>query len=263
MVHFHHGVSEKFKIQSDYRDKAYSFVETLCTDNSVEFIKIKSPHYLESEVECRDFRLTAYEELKTERSRIFLAHHKDDLFETLLIRLVRGTGPEGFKEPFLAFLERPLVQICGRVELETYQKDKSVAYIEDPSNQENKHLRNWLRNDWLKSLEQTPHGLGAFKNSLIKLSDYVSQSESNFKNVLFFEHKNKGYFNFLDYMNYNQVQKKTLISKALHKLKKTGYTSGQVSEVLKRLEQDRSSLEFITSGVKWNKTETKVYFEKA
>jgi len=167
------------------------------------------------------------------------------------------------KNPFSKNVERPLVEICSRAELEAYQKDMGFEFLNDPSNKDKNYLRNWLRLNWIKQLEDGPYGAEPFKNSLMQLSEFLSQAEPDKEDILFFNQNNEGFFNLTDYMNLKQVQKKALISNALHKLKKTGYTSGQVLEVLKLLELKDQALEFKISGIDWKKTKTKVYFQKA
>ena len=267
VVYVHHG-SLEFSVdheeeQSGYRSKAESFVSQVCSTHNLQFDSIKSPKFLKSEEECRNFRVTAYDKYINQSSRVFLAHHRDDHFETLLIRLLRGTGPTGLKNPFSKNVERPLVEICSRAELEAYQKDMGFEFLNDPSNKDKNYLRNWLRLNWIKQLEDGPYGAEPFKNSLMQLSEFLSQAEPDKEDILFFNQNNEGFFNLTDYMNLKQVQKKALISNALHKLKKTGYTSGQVLEVLKLLELKDQALEFKISGIDWKKTKTKVYFQKA
>ena len=260
VLYIHHGNSDTNKTQSDYRDKALSHVQGLCDQWSLEFKAFHSDFFLQTEEECRDFRISVFNELLSADSRVFLAHHKDDLFETLLIRLIRGTGPEGFKNPFSYKFERPLVEICGRAALEDYIKTNKIEYVEDPTNLDSEYLRNWLRKDWLPKLVEASHGIDPLKSSLIKLSEHLSQAESDFENILIFDQKSAGYFNLHDFMSFNQVQKKAIISNALHKIKKSGYTAGQVLEVLKLLERQERETEF--SGIKWKKTKTKVCFNK-
>jgi len=226
VFYVHHGWSEIEKTQSDYRERALNFVKALCEKYTIKFKFFKSSVFLKNEEECRAFRLQSYEKIFFDKSRIFLAHHQDDLFETLLIRLIRGTGAEGFKEPFSRHLERPLVYLCGRNKLEGYQKEKQVEFVSDPSNEERAFLRNWLRKDWLPQLENTPHGLNSFKSSLIKLSEHLSQTESDFDNFLNFEQKNEGYFKLSDFMIFNQVQKRPLYLMLFISLK-VRYTAGQ------------------------------------
>lgn len=76
---------------------------------------------------------------------IALAHHADDQAETVLMRLLRGSGPAGLaamraRPGFL----RPLLPF-RREELAQYLQERGIEAWEDPANADPKHLRSWLR----------------------------------------------------------------------------------------------------------------------
>lgn len=93
-------------------------------------------------------------------NRIALGHHADDQAETLLMRLVRGTGPGGlsgmplFRElsDGLA-LVRPLLRIYKK-ELVAYCEEHGLPYVVDRSNLEPKYFRNRLRLELMPLLER-------------------------------------------------------------------------------------------------------------
>jgi tRNA(Ile)-lysidine synthetase-like protein len=81
---------------------------------------------------------------------VLLAHHADDQAETVLHRLLRGSGPAGLvgiapesRQGMLSIF-RPLLQ-HGREELRDYLKTIGQDWREDSSNQSGKYLRNRLR----------------------------------------------------------------------------------------------------------------------
>jgi len=86
---------------------------------------------------------------------IVLAHHADDQAETVLLRLLRGTGPGG-----LAGIRersrdgrrlRPLLRVA-RAEVEAWARAEGLAWREDASNDDRRFARNRLRADWLPGL---------------------------------------------------------------------------------------------------------------
>ncbi|MFT6331949.1 MAG: tRNA(Ile)-lysidine synthase [Lentimonas sp.] len=93
---------------------------------------------------------------KNKIKHLFLGHHQDDLAENFLIRLFRGSGIDGlaamnkitnFQEiklirPFLEFSKTDLTQ---------YLQNKKISWVEDESNEDEKFLRNKIRN-FLKNL---------------------------------------------------------------------------------------------------------------
>lgn len=90
---------------------------------------------------------------------LYTAHHMDDQAETLLIQLFRGAGPTGlaaipavkrFGEGLHA---RPLLGYT-RAELAGYAVERGLAWIEDESNLDERHDRNFLRGRALPLLQQ-------------------------------------------------------------------------------------------------------------
>jgi tRNA(Ile)-lysidine synthase len=81
---------------------------------------------------------------------LLTAHHEDDQLETVLLMLLRGAGVAGLAAmPELApfargFLARPLLT-RSRAELEAFVREAGLAYLEDPSNRDERLDRNFLR----------------------------------------------------------------------------------------------------------------------
>jgi len=105
---------------------------------------------------------------------IALAHTADDQAETVLMRLLRGTGLMGLgaialKRPIEdRWLIRPLLGIW-RSEVIAYVRRKGVAFREDPTNRDRRFLRNRIRHDLLPLLERdyNPN----IKHSLVQLAE--------------------------------------------------------------------------------------------
>ncbi len=88
-------------------------------------------------------------------TRIALGHTADDQAETLLMRLVRGSGPAGFagipavRLPFV----RPLITV-SRPAIYSYLQSEHCPWVEDSSNAHTVYLRNRVRLDLLPKLQQ-------------------------------------------------------------------------------------------------------------
>ena len=88
-------------------------------------------------------------------TRIALGHTADDQAETLLMRLVRGSGPAGFagipavRLPFV----RPLLTV-SRPAIYSYLQSEHCSWVEDSSNAHQVYLRNRMRLDLLPKLRQ-------------------------------------------------------------------------------------------------------------
>ncbi len=101
-----------------------------------------------SETTARVARLRWLRRLAREHQAggIFLGHHADDQAETVLMRLLRGSGPMGLAGMTLrrGMLMRPLLGVT-REDLVRYARDERLEWWEDPANAEPRHLRSWIR----------------------------------------------------------------------------------------------------------------------
>lgn len=76
---------------------------------------------------------------------VITAHHQDDVLETAIINLLRGTGRRGLTA--LASrknLLRPLLDI-PKTDIETYAKQHQLEWRDDPTNLQTDYLRNYVR----------------------------------------------------------------------------------------------------------------------
>lgn len=88
-------------------------------------------------------------------TRIATAHTLDDQAETVLLRLLRGTGPDGLggipeRSPD-GRVVRPLLTV-PRESIERFARDRCLQWREDPSNRDAAFARARLRVDWLPRL---------------------------------------------------------------------------------------------------------------
>jgi tRNA(Ile)-lysidine synthase len=109
---------------------------------------------------ARRVRLRALAELAARRGaqRVALGHQADDQAETLLLRIVRGTGVAGlrgipyWRQPFV----RPLLDV-RRAEILRYLRRRSIPFAEDPSNADARFTRARVRHHLLPVLaEENP-----------------------------------------------------------------------------------------------------------
>jgi tRNA(Ile)-lysidine synthase len=84
---------------------------------------------------------------------IATGHHADDRAETVLLRLLRGAGPDGLAvlPPRAADLIRPLVR-ARRTDVAAHVARHSVPYAEDPTNRDPRFLRTRVRFEILPAL---------------------------------------------------------------------------------------------------------------
>ncbi|MBI5536107.1 MAG: tRNA lysidine(34) synthetase TilS [Deltaproteobacteria bacterium] len=88
-------------------------------------------------------------------ARIALGHHADDRAETVLIRLLQGSGPAGVAAlpPQAGDLIRPLIR-ARRSDVMRHLERHGVPYSTDPTNEDRHHLRVSVRLDVMPVLER-------------------------------------------------------------------------------------------------------------
>ncbi len=129
-----------------------------------------------SELDARDARYTAFESFLNEGDTLLLAHHANDQVETLLFRLMRGSGLKGMcGMPVRRLLRsgqllRPLLNI-PRDELEHWAEEQSLVWVDDPTNQVDTYDRNFLRQHIVPLLEKRwPQAASQLAKTSIRLS---------------------------------------------------------------------------------------------
>ena len=138
-AHVNHGL----RIESD--DEAL-FVKKYCNDKNIIFEYMKIENYKNnkfSEQEARRKRYKFFNDLafKYNAKHLMTAHHGDDLIETILMRITRGSNLKGYAGiPMISENEkysiiRPLLNLTKETILE-YLKDRNIEYVLYKSNQD-------------------------------------------------------------------------------------------------------------------------------
>jgi tRNA(Ile)-lysidine synthase len=108
---------------------------------------------------ARDARHRIYAEHLHPGEALALAHHADDQAETVLLKLLRGAGPQGLggmrvqRDFGSGRLWRPLLNLPREL-LRDYAHAHGLRWIEDPSNLDTRLRRNFLRSEILPRLTQ-------------------------------------------------------------------------------------------------------------
>jgi len=111
------------------------------------------------EAAARSARYERFRSVMHSGEVIALAHHADDQAETILLKLLRGAGPEGLggmraMRPFgTGFLWRPLLEL-PRDALADYAREHALVWSDDPSNADTRLRRNFLRHEILPRLAE-------------------------------------------------------------------------------------------------------------
>ena len=156
VIHINH------MIRGEEADRDERFVQDLCQRLDVSFKvyredipKMARDQHLSEEEAGRIFRYQCFEKeadllskdgTDAREVRIAVAHNKDDLAETVLFNMIRGSsllGLSGIK-PVVGRIIRPLL-MTSRAEIEDYLKELSQDYITDSTNLTTDYTRNKIR----------------------------------------------------------------------------------------------------------------------
>ncbi|MFH1490326.1 MAG: tRNA lysidine(34) synthetase TilS [Pseudomonadota bacterium] len=156
-AHFNHG------LRPDEDDAETRFVRRLAESMSLPVeIGTASPLLnragISLEEGARDARYVFLEELRSKHhaQKTALGHNQNDQAETVIMRLLRGSGPAGLagippcREPSVI---RPLIEIRRR-EIEDYLDARGLTYVVDSSNLVPGFLRNQIRLELMPRLLQ-------------------------------------------------------------------------------------------------------------
>lgn len=183
-VHVQHGIRGEESLQDA------AFVEELCRRYQVQLFRYDYdvPEYAKqhgySEEEAgRNLRYESFhkalEELGAPEGKIAVAHNRNDLAETMLWNMIRGSGMRGMAgiPPVREGIIRPLLH-TARVEIENYLKEKGESYCTDATNASLDYTRNRIRNQVLPVLEELNAGVYAHMEQLgddiRKTQEYLS-----------------------------------------------------------------------------------------
>ena len=158
VVHFNH------QLRGAESDADEQFVSTLaqklnfeCVTGTENVAAWAMHHSCNLEDAARKCRYSFFSELVREGriTRICVGHTADDQAETVLAKVIRGTGPAGLAGiyPVAEFVTRPLIEI-RRAELREFLMSEGQNWREDSSNLDESRLRAKIRARLLPALEQ-------------------------------------------------------------------------------------------------------------
>lgn len=129
------------------------------------------------EAAAREARYRALEDGLEAGDWLLSGHHLDDQAETLLLNLLRGSGPDGLaampgSRPLgRNWLMRPFLDV-PRSALERYAREHSLDWIEDPSNAESGQDRNFIRHRVLPVIrERWPDALARLEQTVLRSAE--------------------------------------------------------------------------------------------
>lgn len=163
-IHINHGIHKEADAWAKHCQKISTALNVPCHIEKVNVpafiahssnIQKKKPSL---ETAARHLRYEALERLMPQDAALLTAHHADDQAETLLLQLLRGSGPKGLAaipaHSMLGRIEllRPLLTF-SRQEILEFAKQRELQWIEDESNLDLSIERNYLRQKIIPELK--------------------------------------------------------------------------------------------------------------
>ncbi|MCQ6258915.1 tRNA lysidine(34) synthetase TilS [Pseudomonas sp. Q11] len=171
-IHVHHGLQA---VADAWPEHCRSVCEALGVPLQVIEVQVQPGASVERA--AREARYGAFGAVLRSNEVLLTGQHRDDQAETLLFRLLRGAGVRGLsampgQRPLgMGQLVRPLLDVT-RAELEAYATQQGLSWIEDPSNDDHRYARNFLRQRVFPVLtEQWPHAAVALARSAAHMGE--------------------------------------------------------------------------------------------
>ena len=245
VLHFHHGDSKN----KDYRDQALIVVQKFCSEKNISFEFEKSEDKLKSEAEFRSARNHFFNLHKALDSVFVTGHHLDDVLETRLIKMIRGSGADGLKSfsEYNNEIFRPFLDF-SKTEIFEYATAKNIKWVDDPTNAESDYLRNWIRNQWLPALDAKQ--TGGVQNLAKSLDRLLLNSENQFQTEIAYQ-SNEIQIKRLWFFSLSTKDQLKVLSICLGYFENIQFSVGQLEEINKRLDKNQKEHIFEMLGVNW------------
>ncbi|MDR7870936.1 MAG: tRNA lysidine(34) synthetase TilS [Tissierellaceae bacterium] len=202
IAHVNHGVrgDEALRDQLFVKRKANELGLPFYTTN-VDMIAYGNEHKISAEEAGRELRYNFFRSIikSCNGGKIALAHNMNDQAETLMMRIIRGTGIDGLNG--MSFINgdiiRPILNIT-RSEIEKYIEDYDIETVLDKTNLMPIYTRNKIRLELLPYLEKN------FNPNLITALWRLSQTSQD-DSAFLQKYTEEKYLNILINENKNQV----------------------------------------------------------
>ena len=171
-------------------EEEYEFVKSFCAENNIIFEGTKLTDYGKENVEAtaRKKRYSFFEKLieKYNAKYLLTAHHGDDLIETILMKLTRGSSLDGYigfdyaveKDKYMIL--RPLV-FYTKKEISNYAQENNIEFRIDKTNFDKKYTRNRYRINILPLLKDEDENVHL---KYLKFSDELKENNRFVENYV-------------------------------------------------------------------------------
>ncbi len=193
---------------------------------------------------ARKIRFHFFEHLleKHDGQKIALGHNADDQVETVIIRLMRGSGLRGLKGMLPlrdGKVVHPLIWIWKK-EIESFARENNIPYIIDSSNLKRDYLRNRLRLKIIPLIEGECQI--NFRDAVLRTSNILREEDDYLENKaneafqrVVKECGDKISFKFSDYQNLHRAIQRRFINKLLERYLKSAMSWEEIELYGKRI----------------------------
>ena len=185
VAHINHNVRKQSQEEEQYLKKYFQ-------DNNIIFECHKIEKYTQNnfENEARTKRYQFYEQIlhKYNSKYLFLAHHGDDLIETILMKIVRGSNLEGYagikkvSKQKDYYIIRPFLEYT-KDDLLNYNQKHHIKYYLDITNKDTTYTRNRYRKNFLPLLKKEDKNVHKkflkYSETLLEYNNYVNDEVNN------------------------------------------------------------------------------------
>jgi tRNA(Ile)-lysidine synthase len=226
VAHLNHGIREdEAKRDSDFVKETAKSLGLTFVYGEVDTLKFKEESALSLEDAARTLRYKFFNQVMNKHyaTKIATAHTMDDQAETVLMRLLRGSGSKGLSgiPPVSNSIVRPLID-TSRSEVEEYLRSKKVEWVEDTTNESMEFLRNRVRHNLLVELEsynpQIKETLSRTADILRAEEEFISKEALKHFGNIFSPNKSELIGDLKHYRNIDKSLRFSLLRLAIEKI---------------------------------------------
>ncbi len=193
---------------------------------------------------ARELRYNWLEQIRSENDYKFIAtaHHQNDLAETMIYNLAKGTGIAGLHGilPKQGKIIRPIL-FASKAEIEAYGREQELTYRTDASNQSTKYARNKIRHLVMPVLEElNPNVVQTFYENaqrFIEVEQVYKEGIAAYRKKLL-ESKKKDIL-----ISIAKLQKIPFVRTILYELlKEYGFNAAQTDQIIAAFEAEAGKI---------------------
>lgn len=232
IVHFNHQQREESVVEAEY-------VKMLSNKFGYPFeyfeLDIKEDFHNEAHNQRRSLLINVAKKYETDV--IITAHHLNDLLETILMRISRGSnllGYSGFVDSYYKdgmYFLKPLIEV-SKEEILAYAKEHNIKYFLDSSNQSDIYTRNRYRHEIVPLLLKENEGI---LEKTIQYNKTLSEAFFHIRKTSTSFLKNSNSFLISEFFKLDKAIQKDVIAYLLEK-KDISFTYNKIEEIISFLE---------------------------